>query len=72
MRKKIDLQEKVHRRICVRDIIFFNCAPSFLCHFLLPFPSPFPSDVLTVMEPIKIHNMCGIQCDGIMSERLKI
>ena len=40
-RKKKDwVQKKVHRRICVRDINFFNCTTSFLCHFCCFFPAP--------------------------------
>ena len=38
-RRKDWLQQKVHERICARDIIFFGCTPSFLYHFLLPFSS---------------------------------
>ena len=34
-RRKVWVTEKIHRRICVRDIIFWNCTPSFLCHSLL-------------------------------------
>ena len=46
---KIKLQKKVHRRICIRDIDFFDCTSSFLCHFLLLSSSttcPFLSEVL--------------------------
>ena len=28
---KIELQKKVNRKICVTDITFFDCTPSFLC-----------------------------------------
>ena len=78
---KIQLQRKVDRRICERDITFLTVQPPFyviFCCFFLSNSFPFPSDVQQVRQvrlaPIKIHNihMGGILCDDIMSKRWKI
>ena len=39
LEEKNELQKKVHRRICMRDINFLAARPPFLCHFLLLFSS---------------------------------
>ena len=67
---KIELQKKVHRKICVKNITFSTAA--FLsCYFLLlssSTPSHFSSDVLAEGP---LHNVImGIMlCEDIMSER---
>ena len=45
---KIELQKKVHRRICVKDITFLTTRSPFYVFFLLSLSnsSPFPSDAL--------------------------
>ena len=44
---KIELQKEVHRRICVRDITFFNAVPSFhVIFYCFLWLLPFPSDIL--------------------------
>ena len=45
---KIELQKKVHRRICVSEITFLTARSSFYVFFCwsLSSPSPFPIDVL--------------------------
>ena len=44
---KIELQKKVHRRICVRDITFLTTRPPFYVFLLLSLSTLFPSsDVL--------------------------
>ena len=72
---KIDLQEKVHRRICVRDITFLTARPppsyvSFCC-FLRPLPPP--SQVTYLLNGLYFNiAMVGILCEDAMSERSKI
>ena len=39
---KIELQKKIHRRIHVRDITFFDCTLSFQCLFVTFFEYFFP------------------------------
>ena len=57
---KIELQKKVHRRICVRHVTFFDFTRSFLCHFLLPYSfTTFPKWRTYWMVPIKIHIALG-------------
>ena len=45
-KRKIELQRKVHRSICMRDITFLTARSPFYAFLLLSFstPSPFPSD----------------------------
>ena len=63
---KIELQKKVHRRICVRDMTFSDCALSFQCLFVA-FLGYLQND------PYKdIYFAMGILCDDIMSKRSKI
>ena len=70
---KIELQKKVHRSICVRDITFLTARSPFYV-FLLLFlstPSPFPSDTLAVW-PLQRYTyiaMSGILCNNIMRKR---
>ena len=57
---KIELQKKVHRRICVRHVTFFDFKRSFLCHFLLPYSfTTFPKWCTYWIVPIKIHIAMG-------------
>ena len=70
---KIELQKKYIEEF-VWGNHFFDCTPSFLCHFLLLSSStPIAKQRTCWMAPIKIHIilMGGILCDDIMSERLK-
>ena len=47
-KRKAELQKKVHRSICVRDITFLSALSPFYVFLLLSLstPSPFPSDTL--------------------------
>ena len=73
---RIELQKKVHERICVRDITFFTARPPFYVTFypFLCLSLPLSKWRTCWMVPIKIHNIAmeGILCDDIMSERSKI
>ena len=72
--RKIDLQKKVHRRICVREITFLTALHFFSCLsfcFLLLFSSIPPSHV-TPLRNDTYKNTCiamgGILCDDIISK----
>ena len=64
---KTELQRKVKRRICVRDITTSTtCTTSFLCHFfLLSSSTLLPKWYTYWMTPIKIHN---ISMSGSLSD----
>ena len=73
---KIELQKKVHRRICARYITFLTARSPFYVFLLLSSstPSPFPNDVLAewpLRRCIYIA-MGGILFDDIMSKWSKI
>ena len=71
---KIELQKKVHKRICLKYITFLAARPPF-CLFAAFFFYSFPllKRRICGIAPIKIYSiaMGGILCD-IMSKRLKI
>ena len=74
---KIELQKKVHRRICVRDITFLIAQPLFYMSLFVAFfmySFLLPKRHTCWMSPIKIHNiaMGGILCYDIMTERSKV
>ena len=75
---KIELQKKVHRRICVTDITFFDCTPSFLCHVLLlaffVYSLPLSKWRTCWMVLTKIHNIATecILCDEWTVKNMKI
>ena len=75
---KIELQKKLHRRICVRDITFLTAHPPFyatFCCFLRLFPRPLlPKWRICRMALIKLHNIAivGFVCDDIMNEQSKM
>ena len=54
--ENIELQKKVHRRIC-EGHRFFSCAPYFLCHFL----SFFSSTPSLVYSDFTYKNKCLLQ-----------
>ena len=72
----IQLQRKLNRRVCERDITFLTARPPFCVNvycFLRILPPP--SQVTYLLKgPIKIHNipMGSILCCDIMSKRSKI
>ena len=71
---KIELQKKVHRRICVRDITFLT-ARSLYLFLLLSWLLPPTFQVKCLRNgPYKdIHiAMGGILCDDIVRKRSKI
>ena len=73
---KIELQKKVHIRICMRTSLFWLHAlvSMSLCVALFIYTFPLAKWYTWWMALIKIHNiaMGGILCDDIMSERSKI
>ena len=66
---KIELQKKIHREICVRDITFLTARSPFYAFLLLSSstPSPFPNDALAEWPLDTYIAMGGILCDNIMS-----
>ena len=71
---KIELQKKIHREICVRDITFLTARSPFYA-FLLLFSSnssPFPNDALAEWLLATYISMSGILRDDVMSNRSKI
>ena len=75
-RIKIQLQKKVHKRICVRDTTVLTARLSFFLPFVVFFvySLPLPKWRTCWMVSIKIYNIPtgGVLCDDIMSERSKI
>ena len=73
---KNELQKKVHRRICVRNITFLTVHSPFNVFLLLSlYILPPPSQVTPLQnDPYKdiYFAMCGILCDDILSKRLQI
>ena len=71
---KIELQKKVHRGICVRDITFLNASYPFHALLLLSSstPSPFPNDALTEWLLDTYIAIGGILRDDIMSKLSRI
>ena len=72
---RIELQKKVHRRICMRGITFLLYAllSMSFCWFFRPLPPP--SQVMPLQsDPYKdtYIAMGGILCDDIISETSKI
>ena len=65
-RKEIELQKKVHRRICVRDITFLSARSPFYVFLLFSSSSlsPFASDT---MAAIKIHVLLWVVLCVVMS-----
>ena len=71
---KIEIQKKVRRGICVRDIAFVTARYPFYAFLSLSSstPSPFPNDTLA-QWPLDIYiAIGGILRDDIMSKRSKI
>ena len=75
---KIELQKKVHRRICVRDITFLTTRTPFYVFLLLSMSFrllPAPSQVTHLWNGCYKDTyiaMSGILCGDIMGKRSKI
>ena len=72
---KIELHEKVHRRICVKDITFLTARSPFYVFLLLSLSIPSPSQVTPLRnDPYKDTYivMGGILCHDNISKRSKI
>ena len=68
--EKIELQKKVHRRICVLHAFL----PMSLSVAFFVFSLHLPKEPTCWMAPIKTHNiaMVGILCDDTMSEQSQL
>ena len=71
-KERLELQKKVHRRICVSDITFLATLSPFSVFLLLSSFNPFPLSQLTYLR-IYIYiyiyiAMAGILCDDIMNK----
>ena len=71
-RNKDELQKKVHRRTCVKDITFLTARLPFYVIFCC-FLRLLPSQVTSLLNG-SVHNITigSILCDDIMRERSKI
>ena len=66
---KIELQKKVQRGICARDITFLTARSPFYAFLFLSSstPSPFPNDALAEWPLDTYIAMGGILCDNTTS-----